>query len=331
MRAAFLPNSRQLLIQTQSLELWDSASGKRLKAFALPQYPGVELDSFPAPMRNDFLMAMCRDTPADKSNEQGLLVFWNLKSAKLTRVQRANRSEGDFAAVALSPDGRTVVVAHLSTLDHDHPKSPRSRVRLWDARSGKLLRSLRAGYFYEVYFSPDGQRVLVAGSTDAILFDLKTNAEVRLPDAGSWGAMAFSPDGHTIAALDRSSADTEEGSHDGIRWFDAQTGRLLRRVRLQWSSPVAADVNALCYSRDGQTLIVAGGNRSYTKDGQLDRTPERGEVLFYGAKDGKLKAKQLVPSVGEVLNLALSSDGKTLATVQFDAQPDGAVRIWRLD
>ena len=78
-------------------------------------------------------------------------------------------------------------------------------MRLWDARSGKLVHTLHghAHFPMGLAFSPDGTR-LASGSMDKTVkvWDVKTGLELvtlRGHDDHVW-SVAFSPDGQAIAA-----------------------------------------------------------------------------------------------------------------------------------
>lgn len=72
-------------------------------------------------------------------------------------------------AAAVSPDGRFVATAGGST-SHPWPVNPAGDARLWDARTGRLLVTLRRhwGAVSSVAFSPDGE-TLATGSYDGTI------------------------------------------------------------------------------------------------------------------------------------------------------------------
>lgn len=110
-------------------------------------------------------------------------------------------------------------------------------------------------------------------------------------------ALAFSPDGRELAA----------GGYHEVTIWDAESGRLLRRLR-----NVAERVHALAYRPDGKQLVVAGGS------------PGRfGEVKLFDPAEGKL-LKSLSALSDVALAAAFSPEGKRLAV----GGADNAIRLF---
>jgi WD40 repeat protein/mono/diheme cytochrome c family protein len=131
-------------------------------------------------------------------------------------------------------------------------------------------------------------------------------------------SLVFSPDGKRLIV---------GGYHELLIW-DHAAGKLLGRLRTR-----SERANAMVFLPDGKTLVVAGGRPGQEGDVRLynlEAPPGQteGEVAIWNGVDPKagVLTKELLQSDDEVLCLAISPDGKKLATGGCDR----VVRVWNI-
>ncbi len=231
--------------------------------------------------------------------------------------------------IALSPDGAVVAVQLPGRVTE-----AKDEVQLWDAFTGKLLRSLditeMPGMKQEVkelVYSPNGKLL----ATTAILIDEKQKSNerwvgsvVQLWDASTgklqhemrseppltaYEAVAFSADGQQLAAALVATRWpvpwTPKGSCEVCSW-DVQSGALLRKQ----SVPLRR-VEMLAFTPEGGLLAM----------GQVENN-----LQVCDGKTGQL-LHALDCNALNSHNVALSPDGKTLAA----GSTDSVIRLWSLE
>jgi WD40 repeat protein len=194
-------------------------------------------------------------------------------------------------AVAVSPDGRTIVSGSYDRT-----------VKVWEAASGRLLRSLEGhtDWVTAVAVSPDG-RTIVSGSRDRT---------VQVWEAGS-GRLLRSLEGHTdwvtAVAVSADGRTIVSGSEDcTVKVWEADSGRLLRSLEGH-----IVGVRAVAVSPDGRTIV----------SGSSDDT-----VKVWAAGSGRL-LRSLEGHTAAVTAVAFSPDGRTIVS----GSEDCTVKVWAAD
>jgi dipeptidyl aminopeptidase/acylaminoacyl peptidase len=187
------------------------------------------------------------------------------------------------------------------------------------------------GPIFCVTFSPDGKCLaLGTGGFDARIWDAATGRELAVLEGHTSGisSIAFSPDGKTLAL----------GS-----WDKTVSLWAVVEAKRQTTIECNGQVSKVAYTPDGTSLAVAAGGEVklwvLTRDGPKVRTTLKtdahsiaftpdGRTLLTAGDDGAVKAwnvdigeaRAAIQRVdGDVLNFAMSHDGKTLALADGSA------------
>jgi WD40 repeat protein/serine/threonine protein kinase len=278
------------------------------------------------------------------ASEDQTVKLWDLKDGSPKRTLTGHTAK--VTCVAFSPDGGKVASA-----------SDDSTVRIWDAATGDLKQTLTQPDhpFTSVAFSPDGSRLAAATglARNPIqpdpnfihVWDVATGKEVvTLTSAtGDIFCFAFHPKGDRIVS----------GSRDQVvRLWDLATGQ-----KVQSFHGHAAYVNGVAFSPDGHRIASVGGNYwseaentikiwdaddraepitlpsssycvAFTPDGRRIAAYDLDEstITLWDAVSGT-KVHSLKEATGDAEGLAISPDGKLLATGAYD----GGVRLWNAE
>jgi WD40 repeat protein len=124
-------------------------------------------------------------------------------------------------SVAISPDGRAVLIGPLKGASND----PDYSLRLVDRETGAVQRRLsgHTDVVADIAFGPSGRRVLSGGQDKlVILWDVETGQEIRrfVGHTGGVNRVRFSPDGRFALST---------GLDNLIILWDVETGATLRR------------------------------------------------------------------------------------------------------
>ena len=231
------------------------------------------------------------------ASEDKTIKLWNLRTGKLLRTLTGH-SEG-IRSVAMTPDGKL-----LASGGDD------KTIKLWNLDTGNLLRTLtgHSDIVQAVTISPDG-KLIASGSNDKTvkLWNLQTGKAIRTLTGFSSivYSVAISPDGQTLIS----------GAEKLYLWH-LPTGKLISTI----SDPSGNVVAALAMTPDGETLVSGSNwgkfslwNLPNLVNGCKGVQPCRPTHILSGSNGGW------------VHSLAISPDGKTLAT---GSDRENTIKLW---
>jgi WD40 repeat protein len=316
---AFSPNGKTIaaVIETGEISLWDVATGKLLPLSAYPRMPLQNLRFTPhgKSLIGTADKVRAWDLTSGNENRQFANVnaeaIWNapLLSPDESRIATTDRkqvrlwnaqtgaklldfknTDDSVSEMCFSPDGRKLAVGEIR--EGTRPRT----IRIWDASSGRQLKSLTvSNNVSSLAFSPDG-RWLVSGSPVQRPGDESLRCWDMTDDREAWHAsiddwmpshLSFSRDGRLLAGDAALFA----------RVCDVATRRHWRTFRVPTGM-----ITCSALSPDGRTLVT--GERS-------------GVVRFWEVASGKERYRW--NSDGAVHSVAYSPDARFLAVASAHA------------
>ncbi|MDX1944134.1 MAG: hypothetical protein SFU86_01905 [Pirellulaceae bacterium] len=227
----------------------------------------------------------------------GVVAVWDIASGK-----RLFRWEtfGDLTKLAFSPDGQLLAASRLYEADDGLALH---EVRVWDATSGRLVKSLDRCHSFD--FSPDGRQLAVLSRSKCVVYEVRDWAKERLiPALGGGVSVSFSVAGLSLIGVLKSD--------DKYR---------LRQISLE---PAAGDpappVESLALDAPFYRVAVAA-------DGALLATGhDGGNVVVWDADTLDVRTRLQTGQRG-LAHPFFSPDAKLLAA---GSQDNGDVVVWSL-
>ena len=339
---AFSPDGKSLATagDDRSVRTWDTLTARAQSVHQGGYPPGTTPDRFlMAHLDPVEAVAIAPGGKAVAVASSTSVTLWDCPTGAVRRLLTAARSHwapvaGTVLALAYSPDGSILAAGGKDRA-----------VTLWNVEGGRVPATLEGddfGVITSLAFSPDG-KTLAFGSQDAsvTLWDVASKARraTLARHTSAVTAIAFSPDGETLASC---------GQDWSVKTWDVGKGSLLKSFEghSDWVFAVAFSPDGKTLgsaSRDGSARLwdVANGSLvrsfrvnarpvhalAFLADGSFLTGDDDSSIRRWTPSDGRLIALVAGAHDGPVTSLAVSSDGKTVATGGADRK----LKLWDVD
>ena len=265
--AAFAPDGKRLAVASPfgGLVVWDLLAGRNSGPLGASEGRGEGSALAFAPDGKHLLVV---NWSGGRRGEGCPVTLWDAVKREKVRSLDEDANDTMFFSAAFSPDGKTVALAGGMNRRRGGVVAG---VHFWDVATGDEIRRLdnivpvdatrrMSGMVPSLAYAPDGRTLALLADGKLILVELATN-KVRMtvtvgpaPDQRQEqmneipvGAVAFSPDGRTLAV----------GGSDGtLRRFEVRSGRELPPL-----TGHAVGIVGLGYTADGKTLQSLGADQ----------------------------------------------------------------------
>jgi len=174
---AFSPDSKRII---------SGGKDKKIRIWNLPT--GAELKNLSGHQESIYAVAYSPDGRRIVSGGSGMLKIWDVTTGEELRTLSGHKRS--IRSISFTPNGKRIISGSYD-----------ATIRIWDATTGDELMILfgHNKNVEAVAVSPDGKRIVSGSFLTAKVWDSETGAELMTLPSNEPLAVAFSPDGKTIA------------------------------------------------------------------------------------------------------------------------------------
>ncbi len=215
------------------LKLWDVETGKEI--WSNEKHSGTILS----------IVFSTNDKQIISASDKSTVIYWDTETGREIKEIGGYFTDYPFAT-AFSPDNKKIITG-------------KTRIKLWDVETCKLLRTFeKRSFYHSLAYSSDGTKI-ISGDRDGIikLWNTETGKEIKTftGHSGTIWSVVFSQDGTKIVS----------GSQDKtIKLWDIETGKEIKTFTGHFGL-----VSVVAFSPDGTKIVSGSGSQPYYEDGTI--------------------------------------------------------------
>ncbi len=217
-----------------------------------------------------------------------LLLFPVLSFCQQPELVLPSANSNQMEAVAISPNEKMYASADLD-----------GKIKIWEAATGKLIKTLVRGNIYNLAFTPDNNSLIITSFDPTEVYHILTGKSIFLGPYKYVDGLAISPDGKWIATGGGGCCD-----NNIVCLWDAKTFKLTDSI------PADKTGTEVKFSTNSKTLALYGN----------------GPLAVWSVERRKME-KTMAGHTGSITDLEFSDDGTQLLT----SSSDSTARLWDIN
>ena len=251
--------------------------------------------------------------------------IWNVTSAQ--RMHSLYSTATVVYSLSFSPDGQSLAAGGYQ---YTESASDYGTTEIWHPFTGKLETTVEtnSSEVANVAYSPNGKYLAVTSwprtgvYRNISLWDAKKYTLIPTFEAnpvGGGGALAFSPDGKSLASFDELYVgDNISESFSQVAFWDVPSGTQTSTL----SPCLYNSSNAVAFSADGNSIAVGGYQTNLSGVG--------GWIGIWDSKTERLTSSFKSRALSPIISVAVSPDGSLLADASSSEWDGSILEVWNI-